>query len=198
LAADTAALVAAVKCDPTRQTWTDTPASNENRPMNCMTWFEAMAFCIWDGDYLPTEAEWNYAAAGGNQQRAYPWSKPAAQLTLDSSHASYFDGTDCVGDGMPGCAVTDLVAVGTKPAGDGLWGQSDLAGNVWKWLLDWRGDHPKPCTDCANLTATSDQRLARGGSYANVADVLRTGFRSWGIVTARVGHIGVRCARGSI
>ena len=53
------------------QTWT---ANNDNLPMNCITWFEAFAFCIWDGGRLPTELEWNYAAAGGSSQNVYPCS----------------------------------------------------------------------------------------------------------------------------
>src|SRR5262245_5573517 len=49
LTADTAALVAAVKCDATYQTWTDAPSANDNLPINCVTWPEALAFCAWDG-----------------------------------------------------------------------------------------------------------------------------------------------------
>jgi formylglycine-generating enzyme required for sulfatase activity len=52
-----------------------------------MDWYEAYAFCIWDGGFLPTDAEWNYAAAGGAQQRAYPWSNPPTSLTIDPSYA---------------------------------------------------------------------------------------------------------------
>jgi formylglycine-generating enzyme required for sulfatase activity len=66
---------------------------------------------------------------------------------------------------MPGCLLTDLVEVGTKPAGDGRWGQSDLAGNVWEWTLDWyAGTYANPCTDCVNLTDAS-YRGIRGGSF---------------------------------
>ena len=194
LVADTQALVAAVKCSATAQTWTDMPGDNEARPMNCVTWYEAMAFCAWDGGYPPTEAEWNYAATGGDQQRAYPWSNPPASSTVDGTHASYFDGTNCVGDGMAGCALTDLVRVGTKPDGDGRWGQSDLAGNVAEWTLDWLSAYRNPCADCANLAAASE-RVIRGGSFGLSAFFLRTTPRSPFAPMDRSPGIGVRCAR---
>lgn len=66
-------------------TATATPGANENRPITNVTWFMAFAFCAWDGGRLPTNAEWNYAAAGGSEQRLYPWTG----TTIDESYASY-------------------------------------------------------------------------------------------------------------
>jgi formylglycine-generating enzyme required for sulfatase activity len=40
---------------------------------NCVDWREARAFCAWDGGWLPIEAEWEFAAAGGDENRLYPW-----------------------------------------------------------------------------------------------------------------------------
>jgi len=190
LVADKQALVTAVKCNDSFQTWTDTTGANENRPMNCLTWYEAVAFCAWDGGFLPTEAEWNYAAAGGDQQRAFPWSGSE----IDGSFASFFDGTDCLGDGTAGCALTDLAPVGTKPAGDGRWGQSDLAGNVAEWTLDGLGIYQKDCEDCVNLAAGSD-RVIRGGSFGQSTFYLRTGTRASSALSSRNHGLGIRCAR---
>lgn len=195
LAATKDELVAALSCDLLGfklPTWTDVPEGNETRPMNCVTWYEAMAFCAWDGGYLPTETEWNYAAAGGDQQRAYPWSNPAGSLMVDSSHASY----DCLGDGMANCALTDLVNVGTKSSGAGRWGQFDLAGNVSEWLLDFYADYLPVCHDCADLVENANGRALLGGSFTGSASPsLRTGYRNLAPPMRRDPGVGFRCAR---
>lgn len=167
----------------------DTPSGYENRPMNCLTWYDAMAFCAWDGGYLPTEAEWNYAATGGNEQRAYPWSTPSGSLALDSSYANY-----CVLDGMGTCQGTVLMAVGTQLRGDGRWGQSDLAGNVAEWVLDWYANYVSSCVDCAELTGSSVRGI-RGGGFDTIALVLRAGHRNNFTLGSRFPEFGVRCAR---
>src|SRR5204863_2775333 len=92
LPANTAALRAAMKCHEAYQSWTDAPSSNETKPVNCLDWYSAFAFCAWDGGRLATEAEWNYAAAGGSEQRYYPWSIPPTSTAIDDSYAAYCGG----------------------------------------------------------------------------------------------------------
>ena len=194
LPVDMPAAIAAMHCYAPHETWSDTPGANESRPVNCIDWYSANAFCVWDGGFLPTEAEWNYAAAGGNEQRAYPWSSPAGSLVIDPSHASYSaDLTTCLGDGNPSCDVTDLVVPGSKPLGDGRWGQSDLAGNVWEWVLDAAASpYPmKMCDDCANLVGSG--RVTRGSGFEY--DQPRTGRRNSNAEDLRNSDWGFRCAR---
>ena len=192
LTTNTAALVAAVNCDGLHQSWTDTPGASEALPMNCVTWFEAFAFCVWDGGFLPTEAEWNYASAGGNEQRAFPWSSPASSLAIDCTYADYYNGTAyCVNPPDGG-----VNRVGSEsPKGDGKYGQADLAGNVWEWTLDWyAGPYGNPCNDCANLTAASG-RVFRGGYALDGASNLRGAYRNGVTPVGRGFDAGLRCAR---
>jgi formylglycine-generating enzyme required for sulfatase activity len=195
LLADQPTLIGNLACSALYQSWTPAPGANEGLPINCITWYEAFAFCAWDGGFLPTEAEWNYAAAGGTDQRAYPWSNPAGDLTIDCSYANYYlnspPGTYCVNGTNGG-----VNRVGSEsPTGDGRWTQADLGGNLWEWTLDWFGSYPGVCDDCAALTATSG-RVIRGGNYAVGEVDLRAGQRYVGFAPdGRNSDIGVRCAR---
>jgi formylglycine-generating enzyme required for sulfatase activity len=189
-------LVTVLKCNADYQTWTDTPAANENKPIVCASWYEAFAFCIWDGGRLPTDAEYNFAEAGGTEQRFYPWSNPPSDTTIDASYASY----DCMGDGsaVGACASTDIFVVGSKPKGNGRWGHADLSGNVLQWMRDWNGTGSPmtPCTDCVQLTTTDSWRLLRGGSFLYNASYQTASFR-FGLYFGydRTGDLGVRCGR---
>ena len=170
-------------------TWTPSTGGNETLPIVCQTWFEAYAFCIWDGGFLPSDAEWNYAAAGGNQQRAYPWSNPATSTVIDCQHAN----SDYCGDGG-GFANP----VGSEsPLGDGLWGQSDLAGNAQEQTLDvFALRYAVPCADCATLAGTTPlSRVGRGGSYLEQPMSLLVGYADAEDPAGRDDGTGVRCAR---
>lgn len=189
LPADASAQLVALNCDAADQTWTDAPGPNESLPMNCLSWYDAMAFCIWDGGWLPTEAEWNYAASGGDEHRAYPWSSPPSSLTIDCSRANFFNSpTFCTG-------AANRVG-SASPAGDGRWGHADLAGNLWEWTLDLDAPYVTPCIDCAQLTA-GGVRVMRGGYFNNMLDNLRAANRSSDMPTNRVRYVGVRCARSA-
>ncbi|WP_437654712.1 formylglycine-generating enzyme family protein [Sorangium sp. So ce1182] len=192
LPVDATALKAAVECESTR-TWTDEVADHEHLPMNCLNWYEAFAFCAWDGGRLPTEAEWNYAAAGGNQQRPYPWSNSISDQEINGSHAVY----DCMADGvMPrSCAFNDILPVGSKsPTGNGRWGQADLAGNIWEWALDSFVDYQLPCNDCATLRGVLDG-VIRGGGWSSGVLSLLSYERNDYVQSDHGPGIGVRCAR---
>jgi sulfatase modifying factor 1 len=172
-----------------QQTWTDVAGANENLPIKGVSWYEAFAFCIWDGGRLPTESEWEYAAAGGSENRLYPW----GSAPPDISRANY-DPIRTSWEGPAG--YTTVAAVGTRPAGNGRWGHSDLAGNLQEWALDWWGWYPTSAvTNCANISSGSE-RVYRGGNCESVAYYLRVPVRSSMLPEWR-SFTGLRCARTS-
>lgn len=175
-------------------TWHATAAGDatENLPISCVDWYEAFAFCIWDGGRLPTEAEWNYAAAGGDKQRAFPWSDPPADLSVADGYANVQLVTE-----------SDYALVGATKGHDARWGHADLAGNVWEWVLDYAPASlasyyaQTPCTHCADATydATNDFRVMRGGSKRYGSFAARTAFRLGPGAAQKYGDMGFRCAR---
>ncbi|HTR52390.1 MAG TPA: SUMF1/EgtB/PvdO family nonheme iron enzyme [Kofleriaceae bacterium] len=194
LVVDTPALISGIKCSGQFQTWTDTAGANENKAMNCITWYEAFAFCAWDGGFLPTENEWNYAAAGGSDQRAYPWSSPSSSIGIDCNSANYDPsaGSYCV---APNGGV--LPVGSTSPQGDGPFGQADLAGNLWEKTLDtYAGAQytSMTCDNCVDLS-TPSARVVRGGAWNADENSARTGYRYFDPPTDRYIEMGVRCAR---
>ena len=156
-------------------TWTIDRGSNEQRPINCVSWFEAQAFCIWDGGRLPLDVEWEYAAAGGEEERLFPW---GADMPVDCSWANW-DGEGC--SALP-------EAVGSKSKNVGRWGQFDLAGNVAEWVFA-RGS--------VGAIAPGLDSLLRGGAVSTDRSLLRAASRLGDGPTGEVHKPwwGARCAR---
>jgi formylglycine-generating enzyme required for sulfatase activity len=189
-------------CDlyPTFATWTDFAGSQENLPINCVTWWEAYAFCIWDGGFLPSEAEWEYAAAAGNQQRRYPWGTTALGTACPGTGCDYAiykcDYPSGVEVSRSCTGVSNIAPVGYAFLGVGYFGQLDLAGEVYEWNLDWYGTYVDPCTDCAYLPSTpASSRVIRGGGLDFVATDLAPSHRLDVSPSSRGYALGFRCAR---
>jgi formylglycine-generating enzyme len=189
---------ARLSCDPAFATWTDTAGSNETLPINCINWYEAYAFCIWDGGFLPSEAEFELAAAGGGEQREYPWGSadPGTENVYAISSCYYPNGP--TGAGLQGACTgfANIAAVGTAAMGAGKWGQLDLAGDITEWILDYNAPYVTPCTDCVFLTDFS-YKVQRGGSWATDPQDLFSSARggSGDLPMDRAVVDGARCAR---
>jgi formylglycine-generating enzyme required for sulfatase activity len=171
-------------------TWTASPGTQENLPINMVNWYEAYAFCIWDGGFLPSEAEWGYAAAGGSQQREYPWG------ATDPGTANQYAIYDCFYPSSECWAGTvNIAPVGTATLGVGRWGQLDMAGEVWEWILDgYKSPYAGPCADCAYL-ATTSLRGFRGSAFDAPENSLAAPVRGYDHATDFFDFIGFRCAR---
>jgi formylglycine-generating enzyme required for sulfatase activity len=182
-------------------TWTPSPAAQENLPINCVNWWEAYAFCIYDGGFLPSEAEWKFAAAGGSEQRLFPWG--GAEPGTDNLYAIYgccFPGGagSCTNDWCTG--ARNIAAVGTTSLGAGRWGQMDLAGSFWEWNYDYYPDDGAfvvPCTNCAYLTPTTT-RVVKVGNFAEGSYYLPTWLRYDYAPSNREIYLGFRCARAPV
>jgi sulfatase modifying factor 1 len=182
-----------LRCDLVSYDFTfDDVFGSDTKPITCVTWFEAAAFCIWDNGFLPTEAEWGYAASGGGGaggQRFYPWSSPPAESSLACEQANHRSADlECQSRG-----AQDVGA--SSPQGDGAFGQADLAGNAWEWTLDaFVATFTVPCVDCVQV-ASVRERVIRGGGFNDGAYWLANTNRLYADETKREASLGFRCAR---
>ena len=129
-----------------------------SRPVTGVSWYEASAYCSWDGVRLASDAEWEWAARG-TEGREYPWGNQEP----DENRANF------------GMKVGSPTPVGLYPAGATPEGVADMAGNVWEWVEDrYEKDKVRVLRggsfngDARDLRAADGFRYAPGGRYFDV------------------------------
>ena len=157
-----------------------------NWPVNWIKWFGAYAFTQYYDVNLPTEAQWEYAARGGEQ-----FNYPTDDGTLSLSKANYNGDT-------PGFYNPNghSVAVGSYPANP--FGVYDMGGNVWEWCQDYYSEtfYKDGVTDPLNTNAGPDsKRIRRGGSWNYHSATLLTYARASDFENRGNNHFGFRIVK---
>lgn len=160
--------------------WDDPRLNKPNQPVVGVNWFDAKAFCEWQGKRLPSEAEWENAARGPEGYR-YPWGN-----TFEAHRANY-------GNRESATALVD-----SHPEGISSYGLHHMSGNVFEWVADWydpnyyqKTPHPpnaqgpeKPVwlggtgTYVDRLTV-GQKRVIRGGSWIAAKNSITATHRFW-------------------
>jgi formylglycine-generating enzyme required for sulfatase activity len=167
-----------------------------SNPMAGVTWFGAAAYCEWRDARLPTEAEWEKAAAwdrSGAIARHYPWGD-----TFDGGKVNFCDAS-CMepqahtdyNDGFPSVAP-----VMSFEAGRSTYGTYDMAGNVWEWVADWYDPNyyaQSPVTNPPGA-ASGEARVVRGGSWFDTGNFTAATIRFPSSPENADRTIGFRCA----
>ncbi len=197
------------KCEVTQKEYREVMGKNPSKfkgddlPVEQISWFDAVEFCnkksrsdgltpcyrisgedvacdfSANGYRLPTEAEWEYAARGGNQSRGYKYSgsdklDEVGWYWDNSGEKTHFVGTK-------------------KPNELGIY---DMSGNVWEWCWDWYGAYTSSLAADPRGAHSGEYRVLRGGSWSNsIAYFTRCVFRYSYIPLYRSSIIGFRCVR---
>ena len=158
-----------------------TYGTGNDYPMYYVSWEEAKEFCRRLSQQtgktyrLPTEAEWEYAARGGNKTQN---TKYAGGYSLD--YVGWYTNN----------SGGKTHAVGTKNANE--LGIYDMSGNVWEWCEDWYGDYRSYDTDNPTGPSSGSYRVLRGGSWCGNAAYCRVSYRNYGSPGYRLNDNGFR------
>lgn len=164
------------------------PKGEAKFPVTNITWHSAVAYCRSVGMRLPTEAEWEYAARGGNENALFPWGSDQP----DQAKVNY--GKSEIG--RP-------VAAGQYPPNP--FGLYDMAGNVWEFLADEFQPYSSAAAidpvgggllfaSGSSYLAVTTRRSLRGGSYGASLVNLLVVYRDSHLPSNAVDHVGFRCA----
>ena len=189
-----------------RRGWTPT-AGTERQPMILVSWFGANAYSLWangfdwrhyraegttlangDSCHLPTEAQWEYAACGGETPRVPPDRNPIEVATARvAQHAA---GADYQADTLPTARVSERL--GVSP-----FGVHHMGGNIWQWCRDWYDpdfyQRPEAYHDDPLNTEPTGIRSERGGSWVGPPKLAEPWYRRGRPPEARGRCLGFRC-----
>ena len=158
-------------------------SGNPQRPVEYVSWYECKEFITNLNNLtgmnfrLPTEAEWEYAARGGNKSQGYKYS---GGNTIGNV-AWYWDNSGSATHNVKTKSPNEL-------------GTYDMSGNVWEWCEDWYGNYSSGSQTNPTGPSTGSYRVLRGGSRDNYADSCRVSLRNYYYPISRRSSSGFRLA----
>jgi formylglycine-generating enzyme len=166
--------------------------NRSHHPVVHVSWNDASAYAAWAGQSLPTEAQWEYAARGGLEQKLYPWGD---ELTPGGRHLcnvwqGEFPRLDTAEDGYAGTCPVDAF----PPNGFGLY---SMTGNVWEWCADWFTPFfVSELTQDPTGPEQGQAKVMKGGSFlchASYCNRYRVAARTSNTPDSAASNVGFRC-----